>query len=104
MKLFEKIPNPAEIRHRLGLNQHEFWGKLGVTQSGGSRYESGRNMPRPVRELFRIVHIERVDLGRIRGEDIEVVDYLKRSNPKLFATLRQAARTKAVKKSSGKRR
>lgn len=29
--------------------QSEFWGKLGVTQSGASRYESGRNVPKPLR-------------------------------------------------------
>ena len=37
-----------EIRRKLGLNQQQFWSTLGVTQSGGSRYESGRNMPKPV--------------------------------------------------------
>lgn len=31
------------IRKKAGLNQTEFWGKVGVTQSGGSRYESGIN-------------------------------------------------------------
>ena len=36
------------------MNQQEFWGRIGVTQSGGSRYESGRNMPKPVQELLRV--------------------------------------------------
>jgi DNA-binding XRE family transcriptional regulator len=49
-KTIEKI-DAREIRHKLGLNQQQFWSTLGVTQSGGSRYESGRNMPKPVREL-----------------------------------------------------
>ena len=69
MKLFEEISNPREIRRKLGLNQHDFWSKVGVTQSGGSRYESGRNMPRPVRELVRLVHIEHIDLGKIKKDD-----------------------------------
>jgi predicted transcriptional regulator len=43
MKLFEEISSPREIRRKLGLNQLEFWSKVGVTQSSGSRYESGRN-------------------------------------------------------------
>ena len=30
------------IRQKLGLNQQQFWARLGVTQSGGSRYENGR--------------------------------------------------------------
>ncbi|MFC2306590.1 MAG: helix-turn-helix domain-containing protein, partial [Neisseria elongata] len=62
MSSFPQITNIREIRKKLGLNQNEFWSKIGVTQSGGSRYESGRNMPKPVRELLRLVHIERVDL------------------------------------------
>ena len=45
MKPFERISNPREIRRRLRLNQQEFWSRIGVTQSGGSRYESGRGMP-----------------------------------------------------------
>src|SRR2546428_12453419 len=35
MKLLELI-NPREIRRRLGLNQEEFWTRIGVTQSGAS--------------------------------------------------------------------
>ena len=45
MKATEKI-DAREIRRKMGMNQQQFWAKLGVTQSGGSRYESGRNMPR----------------------------------------------------------
>ncbi len=56
MKLLDLV-NPREIRRRLGLNQEEFWTRIGVTQSGGSRYESGRSMPKPVRELLRLVHV-----------------------------------------------
>jgi predicted transcriptional regulator len=69
MKLFEEISSPREIRRKLGLNQLEFWSKVGVTQSSGSRYESGRNMPRSVRELVRPVHIEQIDLTKIRKDD-----------------------------------
>lgn len=90
MKLFEKIPNPREIRRQLGLNQQEFWSKIGVTQSGGSRYESGRNMPKPVRELLRLVHIEQVDLSKIRREDFEVIEYLRDTHPDLYKSLRKA--------------
>ena len=68
---------PREIRRKLGLNQQQFWSKIGVTQSGGSRYESGRNMPRPVRELLRLVHVEQIDIQRVKREDMDVIDYLK---------------------------
>jgi len=47
------------IRHRLGLNQTEFWSVLGMTQSGGSRYEVDREMPRPVEILLGIVYLGR---------------------------------------------
>lgn len=48
--------NPKELRDKFGLNQGDFWAAIGVTQSGGSRYENGRKMPKPVRELVRLVY------------------------------------------------
>ncbi|HUF82195.1 MAG TPA: hypothetical protein VMN03_13750 [Burkholderiales bacterium] len=100
MKPFERISNPREIRRRLRLNQQEFWSRIGVTQSGGSRYESGRGMPKPVRELLRLVHIEGVELDRVRGGDLHVVSYLKQANPRLYRSLRKAA----ASKENGKKR
>lgn len=44
------------MRTRRQLNQAEFWPPLGVTQSGGSRYESGRAIPRSVQMLLRIAY------------------------------------------------
>ena len=95
MKPFERISNPKEIRRRLRMNQQEFWSRIGVTQSGGSRYESGRTMPKPVRELLRLVHIEGIALERARGADFEVVSYLKKANPRLYTNLRKAAAGRA---------
>lgn len=40
------------MRKKAGANQNEFWSPVGITQSGGSRYESGRNIPVPVRLLL----------------------------------------------------
>ncbi len=65
MKPFSEIENPRDIRKKSGLTQTEFWGAIGVTQSGGSRYESTRKMTKQVRELFRIVHIEGIPLEQI---------------------------------------
>lgn len=96
VKPIEKI-EPREIRRKLGLNQQQFWSKIGVTQSGGSRYESGRNMPKPVRELLRLVHVEQIDIQRIKREDAEVIDYLKNNEPELLKTLRKSARAKGKK-------
>ena len=39
-------------RKKLGINQSDFWSRVSVTQSGGSRYESGRKIPRPVQLLL----------------------------------------------------
>lgn len=94
MKLFERVLNPREIRRRLGLNQQQFWTQIGVTQSGGSRYESGREMPKPVRELLRLVHVEQVDLSQVKRVDFEIISYLKDSHPDLYRSLRRAARGK----------
>ncbi|HZR01571.1 MAG TPA: hypothetical protein VFA81_00150 [Burkholderiales bacterium] len=91
MKQTEKTLNPREIRHKLGLNQQEFWGRIGVTQSGGSRYESGRAMPKPVQELLRLVHVDQIDVRKITRGDFQVISYLKSSDPGLYKRLRQEA-------------
>lgn len=39
-------------RRKEGVNQKDFWMRYGVTQSGGSRYESGRNIPKPLAILL----------------------------------------------------
>ena len=101
MKLLELV-NPREIRRRLGLNQEEFWTRIGVTQSGGSRYESGRTMPKPVRQLLRLVHVERVDLSRVNKEDFEIIDHLKSHHPDLYQSLRKATRGKRKKAEESK--
>jgi transcriptional regulator with XRE-family HTH domain len=81
-----------EVRRKLGLNQQQFWSQLGVTQSGGSRYESGRNMPRPVQQLLRLVHVEHIDISKIRREDYEVIEFLRATKSDLFKDLKKQAR------------
>ena len=44
------------MRQKTGLNQSRFWSVVGLGQSAGSRYESGRNIPRPVQMLLRIAY------------------------------------------------
>jgi predicted transcriptional regulator len=55
-----KLPavDPRQLRRQLGMNQSEFWKRIDVTQSGGSRYESGRPMPKPVRRLLGVVYLK----------------------------------------------
>ena len=102
MKTTESPFSPREIRRRLGLNQEEFWTRIGVTQSGGSRYETGRRMPKPVKELLRLVHVERVDLSKVKKEHIEIVDQLRSQHTELYQRLRKAAR--AARKNGHDRR
>ena len=44
------------MRKKLNVNQSEFWSRVGLGQSAGSRYESGRNIPRPVQMLLRVAY------------------------------------------------
>jgi transcriptional regulator with XRE-family HTH domain len=87
----EKVDARA-LRRKLGMNQQQFWSPLGVTQSGGSRYESGRNVPRPVQHLLRLVHVEQIDINKIRREDYEVTEYLRSAKSALFKELKQEAK------------
>lgn len=48
-------------RRALGENQSKFWGRFGVTQSGGSRYENGREVPEPTQLLLALRHLGRID-------------------------------------------
>ena len=93
MKPFDTINNPRDLRRKLGLNQSEFWSKVGVTQSGGSRYETGRRIPRPVRELLRLVHVEGIALSKAKGADFAVGAYLRKTNPQAYARAKKAAGT-----------
>ncbi len=88
MKAFKPINNIRDIRKNLGLNQIEFWSQVGVTQSGGSRYEAGRNMPKPIRELVRLVHVEQVDLSKLSKTDLLISERLKTQYPDIYTELK----------------
>jgi DNA-binding transcriptional regulator YiaG len=60
----------AVTRQKSNLNQTEFWKRYGVTQSGGSRYESGRNIPKPLGILLWLHQS-----GKVTDKDL--VDALK---------------------------
>lgn len=60
-----KTGSVIEDRRAEGLNQSEFWKRFGVTQSGGSRYEAGRAIPRPTRLLMWLRKT-----GRISDRDL----------------------------------
>lgn len=50
------------------MNQRDFWRACGVTQSGGSRYESGRRLPKPVQKLLDIAYGPRKASERVIAE------------------------------------
>lgn len=54
------LSNIKQFRRRLGMNQSQFWSRFGITQSGGSRYESGRNIPVPAAVLIQLYATEQV--------------------------------------------
>jgi transcriptional regulator with XRE-family HTH domain len=85
--------SPRELRVRLGLTQSEFWAPAGVSQSGGSRYESGRKLPASINTLLYLVHIEGIDLSRLSGDAVKVGNHLKTSDPALFQNLLITAKT-----------
>ncbi len=60
-----KIPDLTGARNALGLNQRDYWERYGITQSSGSRYESGRAVPRPLAMLLRL-HND----GKISDKDL----------------------------------
>ncbi|WP_341675385.1 helix-turn-helix domain-containing protein [Niveibacterium sp. SC-1] len=96
MKSNDKV-DVREIRRKLGLNQSQFWSKIGVTQSGGSRYESGRSIPRPVQALLKLVHVEQIDISKIRKDDFEVLEYLRATQPDVLKTLKKEAKASRKK-------
>lgn len=51
------------LRRKLGLTQTQFWEPLGITQSGGSRYETGRNVPPPMKLLIKLAYAPPVKAG-----------------------------------------
>lgn len=59
--------DPQRYRKVLGESQGVFWQRFGVNQSGGSRYESGRTIPKPVRMLMALYAS-----GRSCDEDLRV--------------------------------
>ena len=54
-------------------SQAVFWGTIGVTQSGGSRYESGRNMPKPTALLLNLATLPDSEAQKLLAEIREAI-------------------------------
>lgn len=51
--------NLRKLREKTGLNQNEFWSRIGVSQSSGSRLENeNRDLSEPLRRLIIIAYGE----------------------------------------------
>ena len=85
--------DPLALRKSLGLNQSDFWGALGITQSGGSFYEKGRKLPKPVAMLLELVYVKKFSPQQVGVDGIRVLRYLKQDKPDLYATLTKAVRS-----------
>lgn len=62
------ISDYRAVRRGMNLNQAEFWNRIGTTQSGGSRYEQGREVPIATAILAHKVYV--------LGENIDAADYV----------------------------
>jgi hypothetical protein len=54
-------------RKQVKESQKTFWARFGVTQSRGSRFELGANIPKPVMILLRLYFEERITDDDIRS-------------------------------------
>ncbi|MDC7689825.1 helix-turn-helix domain-containing protein [Vogesella indigofera] len=88
--------NPRAIRRALAMGQMEFWTGIGVTQSSGSRYESGYAMPKPTCELLRLVYVEGINFSQLTKVDFEIAQYIKQKHPDLYHTLQSELKSKSA--------
>jgi hypothetical protein len=56
-------------KYRIGKreSQEKFWGRFGVTQSSGSRFETGLTIPAPVALLLKLYVNGKVNDGDLLG-------------------------------------
>jgi hypothetical protein len=55
-------------------------------------------MPKPVRELLRLVHVDQIDVRKITRGDYQIIAYLKTRDPSLYRRLREQAAANTVHK------
>lgn len=59
------------LRKHFRMNQSDFWGVVKITQSTGSRYESGRDVPEQVVELLRLIYVEGIDVFNLKRRHVD---------------------------------
>ena len=55
-KKLPSIRKCRELRRKMNLSQSEFWNRIGVTQSGGSRYEAMRKVPKTTQTVIDLTY------------------------------------------------
>lgn len=56
MSAFNNGREARKLREKLGMNQTAFWSRVTVQQSAASRYETGREIPKPVQLLLTMAY------------------------------------------------
>lgn len=71
-----------DLRNRLGMLQSDFWKRILVTQSGGSRYETGRTIPHQVLLLIQLTYGDAKEAERLfkelrNGKSVEKLEAVR---------------------------
>ncbi len=88
--------DPRSLRLQLDMNQQEFWSAIGVTQSGGSRYENDRRIPRPVMELLRLRYQLGIPLDGINQDNAPIIRAIASGEMNTDSLRRNVDRIQAV--------
>lgn len=83
----QNIPDLLALRRARGISQTEFWSKVGVSQSCGSRFENGRRMPTPIGRLIDIIYVRSIDTSKVNREDMAIIEYLQQHDIDFYLKL-----------------
>lgn len=64
------------LREQRRESQHVFWGRVGVSQSGGCRYESGTEIPRYIRIPLFAIYVAGLNLDAGTPEGVDAMKRL----------------------------
>lgn len=90
--------NFKAVRDSLGMGQVAFWTPVFVSQSGGSRYEHGRNVPRSVMTLLRLVYASSDDAEAFLAQLRAPYRELPPVKAKLYKEARSGADLKTLRR------
>lgn len=100
VKNIQGIVDVKEFRKKLGLNQKEFWEKVGLTQAGGSRCEKSKRVNPSVAILIELIYVKGINIDKVNREDMEIISYLQSNYPDLHKKLKKNIRRAPANKAS----